>query len=196
MEILDSYQVGALFKKFFWVIDMFCVHQTKNDWKQKLINVWGDKKRRIDASFIRKIEELDWSKIPVLTLDDEKFEFQFNRYSMSRILHSRLPEERLYKHALYIHSNASAMKTNRKMRDRIWRFDAYSNLHWSKETRREQEALQNKQTYQVQQSITDSMYKRRNSKHHYGGAQNEPILLDSSEKSESDEIKMLRAKVE
>ena len=40
------------------------------------------------------------------------------------------------------------------------------------------------------------MYKRRNSKHHYDGAQNEPILVDSSEKSESEEIRMLRAKVE
>ncbi len=72
-ELLDTDKLQSLFAKFFWVMDNFCEVQSKDDWKQKLLNHYGNRKVRADV--VKNISRLDWSAVPKPQSQEERFEF-------------------------------------------------------------------------------------------------------------------------
>ena len=45
-------------------------------------------------------------------------------------------EKRIVAHCLYIHKNAEAIRTDRKLRARLWKFDESSYIYWTREEKK------------------------------------------------------------
>lgn len=120
----------------FWVFETFCEIQPKDEWKEKLIQCYEN--RRMRASVIKEIETLDWANVVKPSSQEERFEFQLHKSnSTENWLKAEEFEERLRAHCSFIFVNAANMKKGRQLRKRFRGFDGGSHLYWSKGKKKE-----------------------------------------------------------
>ena len=74
------------------MIETFCQGQKKDGWKEILLSLWINKKRKVNVTVMKKIDEMNWDRLPPPTLEDEKFDFQLNRYGIQNLERLSRPE--------------------------------------------------------------------------------------------------------
>jgi hypothetical protein len=100
------------------VFETFCEIQPKDEWKEKLISCYEN--RRMRSAVIKEIDALDWQNVVKPSSQEERFEFQLHKSnSTENWLKSEELEERLRAHCSFIYVNAANMKKGRSTKEAI-----------------------------------------------------------------------------